>query len=126
MKTWRQLTPKEQQEARDWWETHEAIYAPMSDPEKYASIFKETPLPPPWPQPPVDLRGVKPEELPDHDWSVVLVPDSVYERFERGACYTDEDDAALRAEVSRFTGIPAKNFRTNLGKFGEVLLSLED
>lgn len=122
LKTWRQLSLAEQQEARDWWEAHEAVYADMSDTDKLCSVFRETPIPPPWPQPPVDLRGVRPEALVDHDFCSVLVPDSVYDKLERGECYSDEDSDAICVEVSGFTGVPAKHFRIELFEFAEVVL----
>ena len=127
VRTWRQLTPDQQREARDWWEAHEAVYAEMSDTDKLCSVFKETPMPPPWPQPPVDLRGVKKESLPDHDYTSVLVPDSVYDKLERGECFSDEEIDAICEEVSRFTGVPAKHFQVDVAhEFAEVILTLED
>ena len=118
MKTWRQLTANEQQEARDWWETSEAVFAPMSDTEKLCSIFKERPEAPPWPQPPFDLRTVKPEEIEDHDWSSVLVPDDAYDLLEqhdgKSEYHTNEEkerfETALYEMISRFTGVPARHF----------------
>ena len=136
MKTWRQLTPNEQQEARDWWETSEAVFAPMTDTEKLCAVFKERPEAPPWPQPPFDLRTVKPEEIEDHDWCAVLIPDEAYELIERhdgGPHHTEEEkvffETTLCDMVSRFTGVPARHFSIDFpikeGGVAEVLLVIE-
>ena len=136
MKTWRQLTPNEQQEARDWWETSEAVFAPMTDTEKLCSIFMEKPCAPPWPQPPFDLRTVKPEEVQDHDWTAVLIPDEAYdwiEQYDASPYNTEEEkerfETVLYEMVSRFTGVPAKHFSIHFpfkeGGVAEVLLATE-
>jgi hypothetical protein len=117
MKTWTQLTPEEQREAREWWEAREEVFSRMTEREALASIFQEgePPESPPWPSPPVDFRAIPPDQRKEHAYSSVLLPVEVSQRIDRmledGEPFTDEVCVEIETEAARFSGLPVAHLR---------------
>ena len=117
MKTWTQLTPAEQREAREWWEAREEVFSRMTEREALSSIFQEGERPesPPWPQPPVDFRTISQDQWKEYAFSAVLLPAGLAQRIDRmiegGEGFTDEVCKQIETEAARFSGLPLKHLR---------------
>lgn len=117
MKTWTQLTPVEQREAREWWEAREEVFSRMTEREALASIFQEGELPEstPWPSPPVDFRAILPSQRADYAFSSVLLPEELAQRVDRmleeRQTFTDEICEEIEVAVAQFSGLPVAHLR---------------